>query len=204
MGIQKLGWRIFLTESEQVNTFQFSFVFTRFLHSFRSVTSDLRASIAAVNAAQVASQCQHKTRTASLYDQVITLIEGIVFHPYSIVRFVRRTYDISWAGPGGSIGATALPKTYESNLIHHNFVQFGKKHSRDEVISSSCIVLSQQLREAYFISLTGSETVMRFDYQILLKLPPSLNLLAGSAPVICKQYCVVMTVDALLQHDRRC
>jgi len=30
----------------------------------------------------------------------------------------------------GAIGAIATPKTYESNLIHHDFVQFGKEQSR--------------------------------------------------------------------------
>jgi len=44
------------------------------------------------------------------------------------------------------------PKTYGSNFIHHDFVQFGKRHSRYKVILPS-IVLSQQCCEVYFISL---------------------------------------------------
>jgi len=53
-----------------------------------------------------------------------------------------------------AIGAlTSFPKTYESNFIHHDFVQFGKQHSRYKAILSS-IVLSQQCCEVYFISLT--------------------------------------------------
>ena len=35
---------------------------------------------------------------------------------------------------GGRIGAIAPPKTYESNFIHHNFVQFGKQPSRYKAI----------------------------------------------------------------------
>ena len=46
----------------------------------------------------------------------------------------------------GSRGAIAPPKTYESNFIHHDFVQFGKQHSRYKAILSS-IVLSQQCCE---------------------------------------------------------
>jgi len=33
---------------------------------------------------------------------------------------------------GGAIGEIAPRKTYESNFMHHNFVQFGKNHSRYE------------------------------------------------------------------------
>ena len=84
--------------------------------------------------------------------------------------------------PGG--GGSSPSKTYESNLIHHNLYNSEKKHSRYEAISSSSIVLSQQFCEAYFISLRGSEIVMRFDYQMLLKSSPALNWLAGSAPAL--------------------
>jgi len=44
---------------------------------------------------------------------------------------------------GGIHGAIAAPKTYESNFIHHNFLQFGKLHLRHKAIFPS-IVLSQQ------------------------------------------------------------
>jgi len=39
----------------------------------------------------------------------------------------------------GLIGAIAHPKTYESNFIHHNFVQFGKQHSRYKAILCSLL-----------------------------------------------------------------
>jgi len=45
------------------------------------------------------------------------------------------------------------PKTYESNNIYHDFLQFGKQYSRYKAILSS-IVLLQQFCEGYFISLT--------------------------------------------------
>jgi len=48
-----------------------------------------------------------------------------------------------WGGSKGEIGAIASPIIYESNFIHHDFLQFGKQHSRYKVILSS-IVLSQQ------------------------------------------------------------
>jgi len=43
-------------------------------------------------------------------------------------------------------------KTYESNFIHHNFVQFGKQHLRHEAILSSN-VSPQQGCKVHFISL---------------------------------------------------
>jgi len=43
------------------------------------------------------------------------------------------------ADPGGAIGAIASPKTYESNFIHHDFVQFGKQHSRYKAILPSIV-----------------------------------------------------------------
>jgi len=53
----------------------------------------------------------------------------------------------------GAIGIIAPPKTYESIFIHHNFVKFGKQHSRYKAILSST-VLSQRCCEVYFIFLT--------------------------------------------------
>jgi len=49
---------------------------------------------------------------------------------------------------GGAITST---RTYESNFIHHDFVQFGKQHLRYKAIFSST-VLSQHSCEVYFIS----------------------------------------------------
>ena len=55
---------------------------------------------------------------------------------------------------GGAIGAIAPPpKTNESNFIHHDFVQFGKQHSRCKTILPS-VVLSQQSCEVHITSLT--------------------------------------------------
>jgi len=53
--------------------------------------------------------------------------------------------------PGGE---DALPpETYESNLFHHDFEQFGKQHSRYRDILPS-IILSQQCRGIGFITFT--------------------------------------------------
>jgi len=49
-------------------------------------------------------------------------------------------------------GQCPPPKTYESNLIRREFVQFGKQHSRCKVILLS-IVLSQEGCEVYLIYL---------------------------------------------------
>jgi len=54
-------------------------------------------------------------------------------------------------GRGGSRGAIAPFKTYESNFFHYDFVQFGKQYSRYEA-SLPSTVLSQQCCEVYFIS----------------------------------------------------
>jgi len=63
-------------------------------------------------------------------------------------------YYIAYRGgsKGGDWGDRP-PKTYESNFFHHDFVQFGKQHSRYKAILPS-IVLSQQCCEVYFISPT--------------------------------------------------
>ena len=57
----------------------------------------------------------------------------------------------------GRLGRPLLPKTYENNFFHHDFVQFGKQHSRYKSILTS-IVLSQQYCEVYFISLTVAKS----------------------------------------------
>jgi len=49
-------------------------------------------------------------------------------------------------------GGDRPPKTYKSNFFYHDFLQFGKQHSRYKAILSS-IVLSQQGCEVYFICL---------------------------------------------------
>jgi len=80
----------------------------------------------------------------------------------------------------GRLGDRPPPKTYESNLIHHDFVQFEKQHSRYKAIFAlHCFVTTVLWRKLHLSY--GSEPVMRLDCQILLKLP-LLTLLAGSAP----------------------
>jgi len=50
-----------------------------------------------------------------------------------------------WAGVDaeGTIGAIT-PKTYESNFIHHDIVQFGKQHSRYKTILLSTVLPQQR------------------------------------------------------------
>jgi len=92
----------------------------------------------------------------------------------------------SRSGSGGAIGAIAPPKTNESNFIHHDFVQFRKKHSRYNAILPY-IIWSHRWSIGYFISLTVVNPQMTLDYQILLKSSP-LNLLAGSTPAaVCSR-----------------
>ena len=56
--------------------------------------------------------------------------------------------------PGGDTSGSDWgdrpPKTYERNFIQHDFLQFGKQHSRYKAILSS-IVLSHQCCEVLFI-----------------------------------------------------
>ena len=74
---------------------------------------------------------------------------------------------LPWRGDWGD----RPPKTYESKSFHHDFVQFGKQHSRYQAILPS-IVLSQKYCEVYLSLSYSSELVMRLDCQILLKSPP--------------------------------
>jgi len=99
---------------------------------------------------------------------------------FDIVCISRVTSCVSTSAvnPGG--GRAIVPrKTYESNIFHHDFVQFGKQHSRYKAhLDPHCFVtavLWSILHVAY-----SSELVMRLDCKILLKSLP-LNLLAGSA-----------------------
>jgi len=70
-------------------------------------------------------------------------------------------------------------ETYESNFIHHDFVQFGKQHSRYKAILPS-VVLSQQCCEVYFISLTVVNPSWDLAIKCCVNRPPPLTLLAGS------------------------
>jgi len=53
----------------------------------------------------------------------------------------------------GRLERSLIPQTYESNFIHHDFVQFGKQHWRSKAILPF-IGLSQQCCKVYFISIT--------------------------------------------------
>jgi len=64
---------------------------------------------------------------------------------------IQKTLQPRGGSTGGDWGDRP-PKTYQSDLVHQDFVQLGKQHSWQRVISLS-IVLSQQFCEAYFISL---------------------------------------------------
>jgi len=98
----------------------------------------------------------------------------------------------------GTIGEIAPPKTYESNFIRHDFVQFGKQHSRYKAISPS-IVLSQQCCGSIQHLSYSSEPVVRLDYQILLKsLPP--NLAGWIRP--CPE-CNVVPKAVVFSHSKR-
>ena len=79
-----------------------------------------------------------------------------------------REFEILWI-QGGRLGDRPT-KTSESNIFHHDSVHFGKQHSRYKAILPSDF-LSQQYFDVYFSY--SSEPVMRLEYQISLKLPPS-------------------------------
>jgi len=77
---------------------------------------------------------------------------------------------------GGNCGNLTL-RTYESNFIHNNSVQLGKKLQMKAILSY--IVLSQQCFEAYYIPLTVVKLL--WDLRNIFKIIP-LTLLVGSAP----------------------
>jgi len=88
--------------------------------------------------------------------------------------FQRLVYDAVEPGAHLGLGDRGDIKTYESNFIHHDFVQFGQQNSRYKAIFPS-IVLSQQCCDCkvYFIPLiVVNPCLMRLDYQILLKSLP--------------------------------
>jgi len=92
--------------------------------------------------------------------------------PNPLVTIISLLQFKAGADPGGG---DRLPKTYESNFIHHDFVQFRKKHSRYKAILPS-IVLSQQCCEICFISLTVSEAANETGLPHITEIaPPKLT-----------------------------
>jgi len=63
-------------------------------------------------------------------DRVPTMLEG----NQAIAPRNFQKHILSRGGSRWAVGAIAPPKAYESNIIHHNFVQFGKQHSRYKTI----------------------------------------------------------------------
>ena len=100
---------------------------------------------------------------------------------YESVRFRwRHPFQSPMARKDRSRGGRSPPKTYKSNFIQHDFVQFGKHHSRYKDILSS-IVLSQQFCKVYFISLAVTKLLYETCLPSLTEIAP-LNLLSGSTP----------------------
>jgi len=71
-------------------------------------------------------------------------------------------------------GRSPPPKTYESNFIHHDFVQFRKQHSRLKAILSS-IVFLQQCCEVYFISLTAAKPLWHLTTKYYCNRTPNIT-----------------------------
>ena len=104
----------------------------------------------------------------------------------------------SGADPRGE-GGDCPPKTYGSNFIYHNFVQFGKQHSRHTAILSS-IVLSQQCCEVYFISLTVAKLLCDLITKYYWN-PPPLGLTGWIRP--CSQCWVCANTYSVMRYDYR-
>jgi len=107
--------------------------------------------------------------------QKVNIFQIIFTTKFALLLFANPIFPVSsWSGfsvqsgaiQRGAMGAVALPTTYESNFIHHDFVQFGKQNSQYKA-NFPFTVLSQQFCEVCFISC-NSESVMRRDNQILL------------------------------------
>jgi len=91
-------------------------------------------------------------------------------------------------------GRAILPKTYESNLFHHNFIQFRKQDSSYKAILSPNLCHSNVVKHT--LTLLQSKPVMTLDCQIFLKSSP-LSLRAGSAPGLE----LIITDTSLTFHD---
>ena len=76
----------------------------------------------------------------------------------------------------GAMRAIAPFNTYDSNFIHHDFVQIREQHLRLKVILSS-IVLSQQCCEVYFISLTVEKPLWDLTTKYYWNRPPYYQIL---------------------------
>ena len=74
------------------------------------------------------------------------------------------------------------PKTWESNFIHHDFLQLVKKHSRYKAILSS-IALSQEGCEICYIPLRVAKLLLDVITKYYWN-RPLLTLLTGSAPAL--------------------
>ena len=117
----------------------------------------------------------------------------------------RDIQAVSWQpGRGGSSGGwrSHHPKTYGSNFIHHNFVQFGKQHSL-YTASLLSIVLSQQCCGKY--RYTSSLFLWRNRYWDMntkynWNRPPPLTLLAGSAPATRPRFLIHSQATAACKH----
>jgi len=85
-------------------------------------------------------------------------------------------------------GGDRPPKTYEINFIHHDFVQFGKQHSRYKAILPS-IILSQQCCEVCFIASSLSQYRIQNETRLpsITEIVSPLTLLARSAPEMKSQ-----------------
>jgi len=113
------------------------------------------------------SHCGHLKSFSDLYKQTQALL-------LSPVVFVS---GLQW-GRGGS----RPRKTCESNFIHHDFVHFGKQHSRWKSILSS-IVLPHQCCVACFIPLTVAKPLWDLITNYYWNRPP-LTSLAGFDPAV--------------------
>ena len=104
--------------------------------------------------------------------------------------FVRDTYDFLLLVNSMSLKSLPWgtrdcgdrpPKTYESNFIRHDFLQFGKQQSRYKA-SLWSILLSQQCCEVYFIPLTVAKTLWDLTTKLLKSSPLKLSWLDPPLP----------------------
>ena len=74
------------------------------------------------------------------------------------------------ADPGGAIAPLKPTKI----TIHHDFLQFGKQHSRHKAVLSS-ILLSQHCCKVYFIPLTAAKPLWDLTTKYYWNLPPNVT-----------------------------
>ena len=113
--------------------------------------AEIRCHVIATQQRETAEQCARELCNVTLQTELW----------WANCKLIGASYQNQGRVHGWAIGAIAPPKSYENKFVHHNFVQFGKQHSRYKAILSPT-VLSQLCCEVHFILLTVAKLLWNF------------------------------------------